>query len=47
MVTNVYRILTAPIAALMRLLRASAERHPLVFCLSPHDEQISPLNRPY
>jgi hypothetical protein len=48
MVTTAYRIMTAPIAALMRLLRASAELHPLVFCLSPHDEQVSyQSNRPY
>jgi hypothetical protein len=38
MFKHLSRIATAPFAALMRLLRASAERHPLVYCLTPHDE---------
>lgn len=32
------RIVTAPFAALMRLLRETADRHPLVLSLTPRPE---------
>lgn len=46
MFTTLARIAAAPFAALMRLLRASGQLHPLVFCFTPHEEPYQ-THRPY
>lgn len=41
MFARLARTAAAPIAALMRLLRSSAQLHPLVFSVTPCDEPVA------